>query len=665
MDTRSVIRSRRRSTRLSGQSPDGDHVEETTTNKKRSSKYDAKAKPGSDASRQDCSSQTKPNSSNASTTQKARSEPPNAITNKALTKDENNDTIAASFPDVRSSTQFTRAKTAPNTSIADVSGDHSSKPIAKDHVGTKWVKTARGSIRLASDSPDGTKHLHGHGHEDGDAEERQESKRTDVQRRSSRLASMTPDVEDVAKATSETESNPPRIKTKSNQGFITATSIQDPLESGSKQLSSSSKSTPTRATLKEDRTVTTTQHDELPIRSPKSQRFIHNSGSIEGTSPIPELVADIEKIISSSPIANQGAADDGSKGTARGYVSTMSDATKLLISKSLANHKHQNGVMARLQKLCDPKQTDLNNLPLDGASDDSIQDRTQEAQAAHFTVNKKSTESRGTKRNVDELSHGEDDADTPRLRQRRMPDSDESKRGVEVSSADSIEEVATPQNAFPADEPSVESSQETGDFAYGSGERVNSVLPAQMLSANPERMGGSATSAQADDGSQAAAASQPQIPEDTLKCADCGRAPERYLVCAKCEEVIYCGKYCQIWNWPIHKTRCVPSDEADQAEVELQDAYLEEMWSAALEMLREEENAGGTLDSVLLGEAVRHSPTNPSFMGLRNSRGFAASDVDASRSTPLDEQAMDRTRAMSMRLAQAAQGHDEELSEAE
>lgn len=176
---------------------------------------------------------------------------------------------------------------------------------------------------------------------------------------------------------------------------------------------------------------------------------------------------------------------------------------------------------------------------------------------------------------------------------------------------------------------------------------------AEMTSTSPERA--DSTNDPLPEGDDSQGKNQVQChEEDADKCADCGKAPERYLVCAKCQETIYCSKYCQIWNWPLHKTRCHKSDEAVQAEIELQETYLGDMWESALKMLKEENLAGGTVESLLLGEAVRHSATRPAFMGQGRPRGFVEFDVDAECS-----QSVNRTRAMSMRLAQSAQGGDE------
>lgn len=64
--------------------------------------------------------------------------------------------------------------------------------------------------------------------------------------------------------------------------------------------------------------------------------------------------------------------------------------------------------------------------------------------------------------------------------------------------------------------------------------------------------------------------------------------PKRFLVCTKCLKTRYCGKYCQIWNWPVHKRVCAASEEADPDEIKKQEVYLEGMWTGALGALEGE-----------------------------------------------------------------------------
>lgn len=670
MDTRSVVRSRRRSTRLTGQSPQYELVHQPATRKRRASSHDTSAKPKQDASHEAHGLEEGSNSKNTSSAQKARSETPESFATKKLTKNKDKGIIFPLIPNLNSSKtpspQSTKRTTVSDASSSKVSGD-----VSKDHVSTKWVKTARGSIRPASSPPaDDTKHSRDRN--DGDAEKGQEAQIAVVRRRSSRLASMTPDVEDVAKTTSKSEPMTSQTRTKKDQALTTAASLRPSLGSYLKQeLISDSKDTSTRATPEEDSAGSPGHQPQLPIRDRRSQRLMKDPKLIEDTSPIPELVADIETIILSSPVPNESAEDAGTRDTIpptlpRGLASAMDRSSTLRSSKSSAESKLNSGIMKKSERLLDTGKSDSESSQVDGAYNDSIRRQKQEeVQAARSTANKptKSSVPRGTKRPIEELSQDEGDADTPRVRRRRLPDSDKSKREVDLSSANPIE-TATSRDSFSVGDSSVESPLDVGEFARRTDEPVNPVLLAQMLNTHPERMdSATAASAPYDDGWQST--SQPQVLEDTHTCADCGRAPERYLACARCQQAVYCGKYCQIWNWPIHKTRCGASDGADQAEVEVQEAYLRDMWSAALRLLREEQLAGGTLESVLLGEAVRHSRTRPRFMGRESVRGFVGSDVDASQSASVGGQSLDGTHAMSMRLAQAAQEAEGELSEAE
>lgn len=420
----------------------------------------------------------------------------------------------------------------------------------------------------------------------------------------------------------------------------------------------------TRATSEHDPTTRPTHHDELPVHGLKSDRLLQEPDILQNTSPIPELVADIEKIVQSSPMAGGNLADDGARGT---RSSTPAEALKkraplkmVTRSRTLRSSSRSIENTIKTGMGLGSEKTDSESSQFDGAFDDSIGGRRRKKKPQTIDVTAstvKPREPRGTKRSAKELSQDEGSADTPSLRECRKPNSGGSQPEVDLSSANPIE-TATSRDAFSVDHPEVEAPIDIGEFARRSDEPANPVMLAQMLSTNLGRADSDIDSTAADDGSEGV--SQRLSPEaDTPRCADCGREPERYLVCAKCKEAIYCSKYCQIWNWPLHKNHCAASDEADPAEIEMQEAYLGEMWAAALKMLREEKIAGGTLESLLLGEAVRNSHTRQAFMGQRNARGFVGFDVDVSQSTPGDPQAVDRTRAISLRLAQAELGSDE------
>ncbi|KAL1868923.1 hypothetical protein Daus18300_005759 [Diaporthe australafricana] len=664
MDTRSVVRSRRRSTRLTGQSPQDERVQQPAASKRRASSHDTSPRPKHDASREARRLEKGSNSKNPSLIQKARSETPESFATKNLTRNKDKGIIFPLIPNLNPSRTLSPLGTR-TTAASDAFPSKVSDDVAKDHVSKKWVKTARGSVRLASDPP-ADKTNHSHDWQDGDEEKGQEAQVAVVRRRSSRLASMTPDVEDVAETTSQGEPIPPRTKTKKGQALNTAASTMSSLGScPKKDVPLSLQDTSTRATPGQARTATTGHPSQLPFGDRRSQQLIQEDRElIEDTSPIPELVADIERIILSSPVPNEDAGDARSQNTIpptlpQGHASVIDRSSTLRSSKSSDENKHKKSLLSNSETLVDTEQTDSESSQVDGAFDDSIRrNKQKQPQAARPTASKsRPSGSRGKKRRNEELSQDEGDADTTRVRRRRQPDSDESKREVDLSSASPID-IATSRNSFSVDDSSHQSSLDVGESARRTGEPVNPVLLAQMLNTHPERMdSAAAASAPSDDGYLAA--SQPQALEESLKCVDCGRAPKSYLVCANCQQAVYCGKYCQIWNWPIHKTRCHASDEADQAEVEMQEVYLRDMWSAGVRMLQVEEEAGGTLESVLLEEAVGHSRTRPRFMGRDSARGFAGSGFHVSQSASLGGQSMETTHAMSVRSAKAAQGSEE------
>lgn len=474
---------------------------------------------------------------------------------------------------------------------------------------------------------------------------------------------MTPD---VAGETLEVEPIASQATASKTRAIITTAFAPDAAGSNPEQeLEPDWQDPSTRAASEHDHITHLTHHEELPIQNEKTDRHLQEPSLTQNASPIPELVADIEKIVLSSPLGDRSSADDSIKrksaSTPTEVLKKRTPASVTTSFRTLRSSSRALDDTSKSGKRLGSEHTDSESQ-LDGAYDDSIRGRRKKkTQAAGGTTNtSKPRESRGSKRSVEELSHDEGNTDTPVSRQRRKPNSDGPKPEIDLNSANPIE-MATSRDAFSVDDPRAEDRLEIGEFARRSDEPANPVMLAQMISSrNPEGAGSDIDSTAVDNGSYGESQRRSQSPEgDAPKCADCGRSPERYLVCAKCQGVIYCGKYCQIWDWPLHKARCRAADEADQAAIETQEAYLGDMWAAALRVLREEEVAGGTVESLLLGEAVQHSPARPTFMGQGRGLGFLGLDIDASQSGAHDPQSMDGARAMSMRLAQAALGNDE------
>ncbi|KAK7704193.1 hypothetical protein SLS64_008751 [Diaporthe eres] len=686
MDTRSVVRSHRRSARLTGQPPQDQRFKRSTTGKRRDSDHDTSSKNNSDASREG-SCLPNGSGSKASSHHDNHLAIPDINTPKTVVKADDEGLVLPLFPNLRSSkakrTQSPEVQTDNITVPRKDSVHTSSDKATKGRVSTKWVKTERGSIRLASDSE--AEGMRNNAEEKpGEVEEGQHASSATARRRSRRLASMTPDVGDE---TTEVEPFPSRPAASKTKAIATTASAPDAAGSTAEQdleteLEPDLQDLPTRATSEHDPTTHPTHHDELPIHGAKTARLLQRPEVLQNTSPIPELVADIEKIVQSSPMAGGNLADDGARDR---KSSTPAEALKKRAplkmatrSRTLRSSSRSIENTIKTGAGLGSEKTDSESSQFDGAFDDIRGRRKKKALAADGTANTpKPREPRGTKRSAKELSQDDGNGNIPRLRQRRKPNIDVPKAEVDLSSANPIE-TATSRDAFVVDHPEVEAPVDIGEFARRSDEPANPVMLAQMLSTNPERadsdidstaadygsegvsqrLSPEADSTAADDGSEGVSQRLSPVP-DTARCADCGRAPERYLICAKCKEAIYCGKYCQIWNWPLHRYHCMASDQADQAEVDLLEAYMADIWAAALKMLREENIAGGTPESVLLGEAVRNSHTRQAIMGQRSARGFVGFDVDASQSTPGDPQAVDRTRAISLRLAQVELGSDE------
>lgn len=664
MDTRSVMRSRRRSTRLIGQPPQDERVKRPTAGKRRHSDHNTSGRTSSNASREGSCPQMG-SISKTSSSHEARPATPTTNATEAVAKTEDRDTVLPLFPNLRSSKS--KASHSHGVEAGSITvppeepAKHASESAVKGHASTKWVKTARGSIRLASDSP-AENAKNNADEKSSEGEEGHHPFSATARRQSRRLASMTPDIAGETVEVKPVTSRATSSKTRTIAATIRAS---DTAGSDAEQESEPDwKDHPTRAASEHDCITHLTQHEEFPVQFEETNRLVQNPDTLQNTSPIPELVADIEKIILSSPVGGRKSASDGTKRT---LASTLAEALKKRApvgmetrSRTLRSSSRALDDASKSLKHLGSENADSESSQVDGAYDDSIRGRRKKkTRAAGDTANKpKSSEPRGTKRGVEELSQYEGHADTPDPRQRRRPNHRGPKPEVDLSSTNPIE-TATSRDAFSVDDPRVENSLSISEFARRSEEPANPVMLAQMISSrNPEAADSDIDSSAPVDGSQGA--SQSQSPEDEAhKCEDCGRSPERYLVCAKCQDAIYCGKYCQIWNWPSHKARCRASGEADEAEIELQEAYLGEMWEAALRVLREEEIAGGTLESLLLGEAVQHSPARPTFMGQGSSRGFVGLDFDASQPAGHDPQSMESRRAMSMRLAQATLGGED------
>lgn len=658
-----MLRSRRRSSRLTGQPLNDERVKRTSTGKPRDSAHDTSARSSRDASRESSCALVDSSSRDSPLDHGADGNTPDTNDKSTFGGAKDQDIVLPLFPNLRASkpkaTHDTEDKTHVKTATHKEPVDTPSDEVTTGHLSTKWVKTARGSIRLAIDGPAESKE-HKAGKKDGEVKGGQNASFATA-RRSTGLASMTPDVEDPTVEFEPMSSQPAAKQTRS---FPTAISFPDPvscdegLESEPVSQDSSALSTP-----EQDRNTYPTNDEELPTQGHTAQRALKSPEVRNDTSPIPELVADIEKIVQSSPLADRNWANGGTQGT---ITSTPSETLKKRVhanmmtrTRMLRSSSRSVGGTGKGGEYGGTEQSDSESSQLDGAFDDSVRGgRKKVAQGVRGPVNKSKTGMhRGTKRSAKELSQDEGRVDATRARRRRKPESDGPKPEVDLSSANPIEAAAS-RTAFSVDDPGVEDLINISEFARMSDQPANAVMLAQMISTDQSRADGAPDTAPADGGSLPG--SQSQSPEeDSEKCADCGRQPERYLVCAKCKEAIYCGRYCQLWNWPLHKTRCYTSDEADRVEVDQQEAYLGGMWAAALRMLSEEDIAGGTVKSLLLEEAVRHSPAHPMFMGQGSPRGLVGFDIDALRLAVPDSPSLDRTRAMSIRLAQAAQGSEE------
>ncbi|POS71560.1 hypothetical protein DHEL01_v210041 [Diaporthe helianthi] len=689
MDTRSVVRSRRRSTRLTVHPTQGERAKPSTKHKKRVSGHSTSGNSSSSASRESScpgadtnskKSSSSPNSNPRAEEDKAA----NAMTKEATT-DSDNGAVIPLFPNLPSSQANVpvtpRTEMELTTAPSKRPVDTPSEKATENRVRNKWVKTARGSIRLASDTPreawndNADTKL-------GDIHEGQNAPSAAASRRSTSMASMSPDMMDEETEVERLRSR--RLVATSAEGPAPVTAASnEPREQELEMQRCAIKLTTDEGVPTHE---TVTHHDELPAHDGKADDALyHKQGHIKKAPPIPELLADIERIILSSPLAARDPANDRTNRTSSptpAPAAEKRETTSILSrSRSLRRSSRSIDSPAIIGENLDLECVDSDSSHFDGAYDHGTQGqkkKTRVQQGKDTTSDP--FEPRGTKRGAQELSDAEGNAPSPVTRQRRDMDNNHSTPEFELSSPNPIE-AATSRDSFVVDDPNSEMFVDISEFARRSGEPPNPVTLGHMISNIPEldesesnsyidssiraRDGSYDSSSewtasvsettQGQDGSRESGPLQ-RPEEDKPTCGDCGRAPERYLVCAKCLVMIYCGKYCQLWNWPVHKLRCAAADEAVQEEVDVQEKYLGDTWDEALKMLKEENMAGGRVESVLLGEAVHHSPANPAFMGRGKPHGFGGVVNESSWSAARDPELTDRARAMSIRVAQATSG---------
>ncbi|KAG8157276.1 hypothetical protein KVR01_012984 [Diaporthe batatas] len=701
MDTRSVVRSRRRSTRLTGHSPQDQPARPPTKRKKRNPGHRTSGHSSSSESRESSCPGADASPKQASSSPDSHPKPQEDKTAKATTaeatEDEDDNVVPPLLPNPPLSQDnvavFHRAETEPITAPRNKSVDTPSENASKDHVSNKWVKTARGSIRLASDGPPEAS-KDGEIKKVGDVREGQSVRSAAVRRRSRRLASLSPDmVEETIEVQPLRSRRPTKVKAEATSPAPEGSDEgSDKPQEWKVELQDRS----AKSSKKKDRSTQPTRHDELPSHGGNSAGPIEQEPDLpKNVAPIPELLADIERIVLSSPLAARDPDNDRTKvassptPTPAPAAEKQAQARMLTRSRALRSSSRLSGGAAGIGKGLDLDSVDSDSSQLDGAYDDSIRgQKKKNAQVKHGKASAVTpSQPRGTKRRAEqELSEPEGPAPAPITRLRRSQAGGRSNPEVDLSSSNPIE-AATSRDAFAADDPSAEMAVGIGEFARRSGEPPNSVTLAHMISSD------SLIQAENDDniptearhGSQQPSgppgrASGHHDPEEEAQgpaeeadnnnnnirptCDDCGRAPARYIVCARCLGAVYCGKYCQLWAWPAHRAHCEEAEGAVWEAADAQAAYLDDMWAAALRMLEGEADiAGGEVESLLLGEAVRHSAARRASMGQGRPRGFGGMVVGGSLqgllAVPPDEDLMGGMRAMSILLARSALAGDE------
>ncbi|ROV96558.1 hypothetical protein VMCG_07816 [Cytospora schulzeri] len=570
MDTRSVIRSRRQSARLHKQSRDDKTAKQSLPSRRVSDT--AVSRPRSVTPKP---AQSQPTTSKAPTIKLAQSttEPAQAseatFTANSSVKEGKRVANSPIFPNLPA-TKDTRPD-ANNKDLSPVTVlSRKPKAAATDDDGTegrgricgKWIKTAQGAMRLVQDTPQDVSR---------GAMGRLEATPVDEasyipanRRRSARLAGSTPEVEDIKLPATIADSQATQPSTTEREAVAPTT----PLKQGP---TADSQHPPRRVSSGTSSDSSLTDFEELPPHNSLSlaDKQAAEVNLAEKTSPIPELVADIARIIeTSSPIAARASHSDKSniatsteQLAAETTVTTAPAPESSSIANSLTeavdNANHNSSFPQPI--VADPFPLEFNSEGTSSGQEipsafGKVVSLSAAAIPDTFTAIQDQTHgSRGVKRHAEEMSHDEQNP----TQQQSLTASNRPLKFVTPTKRPNLIDSAASRDCYDIED------DELGGPDVG-------------LWLDGENGGAGRVSGLQDE---------PPL-HGTIKCGDCGRVPQKFVVCANCLKTGYCGKYCQMWNWPIHRKVCEASKEADSGEVKRQEEYLEGAWAGALQVLK-------------------------------------------------------------------------------
>lgn len=588
MDTRAVIRSRRHSARLQKQLRDGNSVNQSMPNRLASDKKVSRTRSAAPKPATTEPTTSKPATSKSATTKKVRfmteaapnrAPQPTVTADSALKKGE----CVADLPYVPN---FSLAKAthfnadnmhqAPDMALSRKPSAEATGDIESEGQGghTRAIKTAQSAMRLVDETPQDVSR--GAKNQAEETANRESSSLPEKLRRSARLAGSTPEFEDTKMPVNDTEPKTTQPFTTERNDVASLTSSKggpaiesnDPLGRDSSENSSDS---------------SFMDLEDLPPHNNRSfaDGSYEEAYFAENTSPIPELVADIARIVeTSSPTAarvssnntpniatsTEASAVNKRATTARALAfesarvtSSINESVEKVIDGAVDEIEYNS---SKQLKVADPMLLNSNSGETHPGGEtfrifDNMASLPPAATPSTLTeIQDQRVGPRGIKRPVEEISHEEQDP---------MP---------HQTLATSDRPFGTPTRTGN----SIESAISRGWHDVADGELgspgVGLCLDGETVSAGR------------------ASESHEQLHLDnTIKCGDCGKPRKKFILCARCLKTGFCGKYCQMWNWPIHREVCDASKEADPDEVKRQEEYLEEAWAGALQMLRE--NAGG------------------------------------------------------------------------
>ncbi|KUI66905.1 MYND-type zinc finger protein MUB1 [Cytospora mali] len=607
MDTRSVIRSRRKSARLKSQ-PHDDKAEKQSMPKRRVSNTRLSTTK---------SATPKPTKSSATTIKQSKhtTETPPTMTSKSIgtAKSSKNGECVINTP------IFPNLSSTKNTRL-----DTRNMQTRVDHGGARQTKSVQGMLQPIDDTPpynlsddrglsvDGAASL------------------PESRRRSARLARSMPGVADMESPVTDVH-----VKTEHTLATMkTIATTKESLNEGSTDKSISPVTTqpqdrPQRVLPLYSSNSSLTDLVELPPyeRLSVADNPADEDDFVEKTSPIPELMADIARIIeTSSPVAARVSTND-SQYTTNTTPLIQDSAVRPSVTSPLAlagacsarnpteadNEAEQDFSLVQ-QSITDPLlPTFAANETYNGGGVSRTCGHTEPRSCAvtpdTYTESQYQIGSpRGIKRGAEELNPDEQTLARHQLatpsRPLSVPDFPSTVNLIEAAASRDCYEIEDDdeldnslwmdgQTGYGGRPSRSQEDLDSDEYVhltgtYGSTQNVH--LPPQPQQQTDTRRTTDRISthrAEHDPASSSQTAGYTAYLHDISKCADCGKTPMKFLLCVRCLKTRYCGKYCQIWDWPFHRRMCDASEKASPGEVTKQREYLDEMWAGALRMLKE------------------------------------------------------------------------------